>query len=102
MRGLPLSWISLWTTVIPQRNWKRWLGKIWVGEGGGGGGGERCIMVYVKVVNVANDLSPKPSQEAKVSCHKIAKVNDCELLYSSMELKMRNCDQILKDMQLPT
>ena len=52
--------------------------------------------------NVANDLSPKPSQEAKVSCHKIAKVNDCELLYSSMELKMRNCDQILKDMQLPT
>ena len=97
MRGLPLSWISLWTTVIPQRNWKRWLCKIWVGEGG-----ERCIMVYVKVVNVANDLSPKPSQEAKVSCHKIAKVNDCELLYSSMELKMRNCDQILKDMQLPT
>lgn len=87
MRGLPLSWISLWTTVIPQRNWKRWLCKIWVGEGGGGG---------------ANDLSPKPSQEAKVSCHKIAKVNDCELLYSSMELKMRNCDQILKDMQLPT
>lgn len=83
MRGLPLSCISLWTTVIPQRNWKRWL----------------C---YVKVVNVANDLSPKPSQEAKVSCHKIAKVNDCELLYSSMELKMRNCDQILKDMQLPT
>ena len=69
---------------------------------GWGGGGERCIMVYVKVVNVANDLSPKPSQEAKVSCHKIAKVNDCELLYSSMELKMRNCDQILKDMQLPT
>ena len=97
MRGLPLSWISLWTTVIPQRNWKRWLCKIWVGEGG-----ERYIMVYVKVVNVANDLSPKPSQEAKVSCHKIAKVNDCELLYSSMELKMRNCDQILKDMQLPT
>ena len=52
------------------------------------GGGGRCIMVYVKVVNVANDLSPKPSQEAKLSCHKIAKVNDCELLYNSMELKM--------------
>ena len=51
-------------------------------------------MVYVKLVNVANDLSPKLSQEAKVSCHKIAKVNDCELLYNSMELKMRNCDVI--------
>ena len=59
------------------------------GRGGGGvGWGGRCIMVYVKAVNVANDLSPKPSQEAKLSCHKIAKVNDCELLYNSMELKM--------------
>ena len=61
----------------------------WGRRGGGGGGvGGRCIMVYVKAVNVANDLSPKPSQEAKLSCHKIAKVNDCELLYNSMELKM--------------
>ena len=69
--------------------------KLGWGRGGGvGGGGERCIMVYVKLVNVANDLSPKLSQEAKVSCHKIAKVNDCELLYNSMELKMRNCDVI--------
>jgi len=59
-------------------------------------------MVYVEVVNIANDLSAKPSQEAKFSCHKIAKVNVCELLYNSMELKRRNCDQILKDMQLPT
>ena len=36
-------------------------------------------MVYVKVVNIANDLSPKPSQEAKFSCHKIAQVNSMEL-----------------------
>ena len=67
--------------------------KLGWGRGGVGRGG-RCIMVYVKLVNVANDLSPKLSQEAKVSCHKIAKVNDCELLYNSMELKMRNCDVI--------
>ena len=71
---------KLETMVMQNLGWGR-------GVGGWGGGG-RCIMVYVKVVNVANDLSPKPSQEAKLSCHKIAKVNDCELLYNSMELKM--------------
>ena len=51
-------------------------------------------MVYVEVVNVTNDLSPKPSQEAKFSCQKIPKVNVCELLYNSIELKRRNCDHI--------
>ena len=32
----PLSWISLGTTVIPKRNWKQWLCKIFLGGWGGG------------------------------------------------------------------
>ena len=30
----PLSWISLGTTVIPKRNWKQWLCKIFFWGGG--------------------------------------------------------------------
>ena len=47
-QNLPLSWISLGTTVIPRRSKKQWLFKLL--------GGKQviqtsCIMVYVKVVN---------------------------------------------------
>ena len=42
-----LSSISLWTTVIPRRNWKQMV----VQNLGGGGGLTRCIMVYVKRAN---------------------------------------------------
>lgn len=39
--------MSLWTTVIPKRNWTMVIQNL----GGGGGGGGRCITVDVKTVN---------------------------------------------------